>query len=116
MKAFIEDRNGIRYEFKNLTRKQKILISKKLKNANEDFEKIDEIFADIMKLSYPDILPERVEDILDYNEEVYGLEQTYELVSMIIQEVFTQVGGEVKTHPYLQVKHQKEQGEMNQMY
>lgn len=115
MKPYIEDRNNNRYEFKNLTRKQKILFSQKMKNAENELEKIDEVFGILMGLNYPDITQEKVDDILDFNEEVYGLAQTYELVSAIIEEVFTRVGGEGKTHPYLQAKHEKEQAETTQM-
>ena len=68
MKAYIEDRNGNHYEFKNLTRKQKILFSKKFKSVGEDTEEIDRIFADIMKLNYPNISQEEFYDILDYND------------------------------------------------
>lgn len=112
MKAYIEDRNGNRYEFKNLTRKQKMSFSKKFKSVGENTEEIDGIFADLMKLNYPNISQDEVDDILDYNDEVYGLAQTYELVSTILEEVFTQVGGEIKAHPYLQ---EKKQNETNQM-
>ncbi len=115
MKAYIEDRNGNHYEFKNLTRKQKILFSKKFKSVGEDTEEIDRIFADIMKLNYPNISQEEVDDILDYNDEIYGITQTYELVSAILEEVFTQVGGDLKVHPYLQEKQQREKIETNKM-
>lgn len=115
MRAYIEDRNGNRYEFKSLTRKQKILFNKKFKSVGEDTEQIDEIFINLMKLNYPNISEEEVEDILDYNDEIYGISQTYELVSAILEEVFTQVGGEMKVHPYLQEKHRKEETETNQM-
>lgn len=104
MRAFIEDRNGIKYEFKRLSRKQKISLSKKLQQAENDFEKIDEMFTELFIMNYADKTPEFVSDVLDYNEEIYGLEQTYELVSLIIQEVFTQVGTETRQHPYLQMK------------
>lgn len=109
MKPFIEDRNYNKYEFEKLTRRQKIKVARYLKSINdENLEEIENAFFELMKVEFNDLTREMYEDILDFNEEVYGVESLYELMGAIIEEVFTQVGGETKTvHPYLQAKEEE---------
>lgn len=104
MKPFIEDRNYNKYEFEKLTRRQKIKVARYFKwISNENLEEIENAFFELMKVEFNDLTREIYEDILDFNEEVYGFESLYELMGAIIEDVFTQVGGETKpVHPYLQ--------------
>ena len=113
MQVYIEDRNGKKYFVEKLSRKAKIklygLSQKVEENANK-FEKIEEMFYDVLKINHPLLTREEYEDILDYNEGLYGFSQLYELIGAFVEAVFTQVGGEnIMVHPYL--AHKKEQAQ-----
>lgn len=105
MQVYIEDRNGKKYFVEKLSRKAKIKLyglSQKVDENENKFEKIEELFYDVLKMNNPLLTREEYEDILDYNEGLYGFTQLYELIGAFIEEVFTQVGGEnIKVHPYL---------------
>lgn len=114
MRPYIEDREGNKYEFPRLTRREKINL---VKNASEiekasDEKKIeltDELLYTILQTG-SSVDHEKFEDILDYNEEIYGFEQVIELETAIISWVFTQAGGEtIKVHPYLEEMKKKEE-------
>jgi hypothetical protein len=116
MRPYIEDREGNKYEFRRLTRREKINL---VKNASEiekasDEKKIeltDELLYTILQ-TVSSVDHEKFEDILDYNEEIYGFEQVIELETAIISWVFTQAGGEtIKVHPYLEEMKKKEEVE-----
>ena len=112
--AYILGRNERRYELKSLSRRQKIELSNLMKNDNrEGFEKIENVFYTILKFSYPELNKEEFEDILDYNDECYGFEETYEMINYLIEDVFMSVGGK-KPNPYLEAKreqHKKQEQE-----
>ena len=114
MRPYIEDREGNKYEFRRLTRREKLNL---VKNASEiekasDEKKIeltDELLYTILQ-TVSSVDHEKFEDILDYNEEIYGFEQVIELETKIIEWVFTQAGGEtIKVHPYLEEIKRKEE-------
>lgn len=114
MRPYIEDREGNKYEFRRLTRREKLNL---VKNANEiekasDEKKIeltDELLYTILQ-TVSSVDHEKFEDMLDYNEEIYGFEQVIELETKIIEWVFTQAGGEtIKVHPYLEEMKKKEE-------
>lgn len=111
MQVYIEDRNGKKYFVEKLSRKAKIKLyglSQKVDENENQFEKIEEMFYDVLKMNNPLLTREEYEDILDYNEGLYGFSQLYELIGAFVEEVFTQVGGEnTMVHPYL--AHKKEQ-------
>ena len=114
MKPYIESREGAKYEFARLTRKQKINIQSKMQEMSEEklsIEKLEDVIYTLLKYSYPDVTREQFEDILDYNEEEYGFEETYEMLGYIIEDVFTQAGGEIskKENPYLVAKRMERQ-------
>lgn len=113
MKPYIEDRNGIKYEFNFLNRKQKVIISKLMNNLGEEkgVEEIENIVFTLLKFNYSNMTRETYEDILDYNEETYGFGELYEMLGYIIEDVFTLVGGETpkKENPYLQMKREQKQ-------
>ena len=105
--TYILGRNEVRYELKPLTRRQKIEFAKLMKESKkEDFEKIEEFAYTLLKFNYPEVTKETFEDILDYNAETYGFEETYEMLGYIIEDVFTQVGGK-KPNPYLEAKREE---------
>lgn len=107
MKPYLENRNGEHFEFSKLSRSKKILILDLYQEANETekqsekFAKFEDICFTILRASYPELTREQFTDILDYNDEVYGFDQLYELLGDAINYVFTQKDGEKKTHPYL---------------
>lgn len=114
MRPYIEDREGNKYEFRRLTRREKINL---VKNASEiekasDEKKIeltDELLYTILQ-TVSSVDHEKFEDMLDYNEEIYGFAQVIELETKIIEWVFTQAGGEtIKVHPYLEEMKKKEE-------
>lgn len=114
MRPYIEDREGNKYEFRRLTRREKLNL---VKNASEiekasDEKKIeltDELLYTILQ-TVSSVDHEKFEDMLDYNEEIYGFEQVIELETKIIEWVFTQAGGEtIKVHPYLEEMKKKEE-------
>lgn len=105
MKPFIEDRNGNKYEFDTLTRRQKLKLANSIKKIDkENFEEIEDVFYDLLTLYYPSVNAELYEDILDFNEEKYGFNALYELIGTILGDVFTTASGVVEIHPYLQEK------------
>lgn len=105
MELFIFGRNGERYELKILNRKQKIEIHNLMKDSQEEnFEKIESLFYTLLKFNNPNLSKEEFEDILDYNCETYGFEETYEMVSYLIEDVFTAKGGDKIPNPYLMKK------------
>lgn len=112
MQVYIEDRNGKKYFVEKLSRKAKIKLyglSQKVDENENKFEKIEELFYDVLKMNHPLLTREEYEDILDYNEGLYGFTQLYELIGAFIEEVFTQVGGEnIKVHPYLAYKQEQQ--------
>lgn len=110
MELFIEGRNGLRYELKPLNRKEKIEMHDLTKNseAMEGFDKIHLMFYKLLKFSYPNMSKEEFEDVLDYNAEMYGFEETYEMIGYLIEDVFTLTGGQVKSlNPYLMKKREQ---------
>lgn len=110
MKPYIENRKGEKLEFNVLSRKQKILVSKllgKMQNGIEDVEEIGKVFYEVLKFNHPQISEEEYEDILDYMEEEYGFAELYEMIGYILTDVFTQVGGDKKINPYLQMKREQ---------
>ena len=109
MIPYIENRDGVKYEFKSLTRKQKINVQKLTSNMNKDsIEEIDNLTYEILKYNYPELTKEQFDDILDYNEETYGFKELYEMMGYILEDVFTQVGGNTtRVNPYLQYKREQ---------
>lgn len=109
MKPYIETRNGVKYEFNSLTRKQRVIFTQKFKNiGDKDIEVIEDLVFSLLKFNNPNITQEEYEDILDYNEELYGFAELYEMLGYIIEDVFTQVGTEAKkVNPYLQAKREQ---------
>lgn len=114
MRPYIEDREGNKYEFRRLTRREKINLVKnarEIEKASDDkkIELTDELLYTILQ-TVSSVDHEKFEDILDYNEEIYGFEQVIELETRIISWVFTQAGGEtIKVHPYLEEMKKKEE-------
>lgn len=114
MRPYIEDREGNKYEFRRLTRREKINLVKnarEIEEASDDkkIELTDELLYTILQ-TVSSVDHEKFEDILDYNEEIYGFEQVIELETAIISWVFTQAGGEaIKVHPYLEEMKKKEE-------
>lgn len=110
MKPYIETRIGNKYEFSNLTRKQRILLQKELekKENNQNLEFIEDLIYTLLSFNY-NLTKEEYEDVLDYNVETYGFNETYEMLTFIIEDVFTQVGGDTqkKVNPYLQSKREE---------
>ena len=114
MKPYIEDRNGTRYEFNSLSRKQKIAIQndvKELGNTDNELEKIGDLIFKLIGFNYPSMTRDEFEDMLDYNEEEYGFSNLYEMLGYIIEDVFTQVGSgnTGKVNPYLQAKREEKE-------
>lgn len=108
-KAYLEDRNGTKWEFDSINRKQKIQIQKILMRMSsldetEKLEKLEEIMKQIFLFNYPNLTDEEFEDILDYNAETYGFGELYEMIGYILEDVFTQASGVAKTNPYLEEK------------
>lgn len=108
-KAYLEDRNGTKWEINTINRKQKIQIQKSMMAIStlgdtEKFEKLEEIMKQIFLFNYPNATDEEFEDILDYNAETYGFGELYEMIGYIIEDVFTQASGVAKTNPYLEEK------------
>lgn len=108
-KAYLEDRNGTKWEINSINRKQKIQIQKSMMAIStlgdtEKFEKLEEIMKQIFLFNYPNATDEEFEDILDYNAETYGFGELYEMIGYIIEDVFTQASGVAKTNPYLEEK------------
>lgn len=112
MRAYIEDRYGVHYEVKPLTRKQTIIFSNKVrkleKEKDNELETIEELSKYLIQSNFPEINDVAFDDMLDFNVETYGFQETYELLGAMVEEVFTSVGGEKKTHPYL-AERKKEQ-------
>ena len=114
MRPYIEDREGNKYEFRRLTRREKINLVKnarEIEEASDDkkIELTDELLYTILQ-TVSSVDHEKFEDILDYNEEIYGFEQVIELETAIISWVFTQAGGEtIKVHPYLEEMKKEEE-------
>ena len=110
MQVYIEDRNGKKYFVERLTRREKIKLYNfsKMKFSTEvDLAQIEELFYKVLLLQNPSLTKEEYDDILDYNESLYGFNQLYELIGAFVEEVFTQVGGEntnYPVHPYLAEK------------
>lgn len=108
-KAYLEDRNGTKWEFNSINRKQKIQIQKTLMRMSsldetEKLEKLEEIMKQIFLFNYPNLTDEEFEDILDYNAEAYGFGELYEMIGYILEDVFMQASGVAKTNPYLEEK------------
>lgn len=106
MNLDIVTRNGETINLKPLTRKQKIKIGEYIKNNKNDinemnFEVLDEMFYIILQFNKPEITKEQTEDILDFYSEEYGFEETYEMLSYLIEDLFTIATGEKKELPYL---------------
>ena len=110
MKPYIENREGVKFEFNALTRKQRIAIQKAVSDLgeNKEIELIEKLVYDLLSFNN-DLSLEEYDDILDYNVETYGFNETYEMLGYIIEDVFTQVGGETvkKENPYLLHKREK---------
>lgn len=113
MKPYIENKNGVKFEFNTLTRRQKIEIQKEISKVGDENQNVELLEGVIYKLlSFnTNITKEEFEEILDYNVETYGFNETYEMLGYIIEDVFTQVGGEIskKENPYLQHKRMTQQ-------
>ena len=110
MKPYLENRAGTRYEINKITRRQKIEIQKILLSSKEEdttarIEELEKIAKLILQYNYPSLTDTEYEDILDYNEEVYGFQELYEMLGYILEDVFTQASGG-KTNPYLEEKRQ----------
>lgn len=108
-KAYLEDRNGTKWEFDSINRKQKIQIQKILMRMSSldetgKIEELEEIMKQIFLFNYPNLTDEEFEDILDYNAETYGFGELYEMIGYILEDVFTQASGVAKTNPYLEEK------------
>lgn len=90
MKAYIEDRNGIRYNFRRLTRKETVAIMSMGKEDNEsNYEVIEKRFIEIFKISNPNYNMDLFEtEILNYNFEEIGIVNLLKLMSMVVEEVF----------------------------
>lgn len=111
--AYILGKEEKRYDFKPLNRKQKIEFTKLLKDSNkQDFEKIEEYVFVLLRFNYPQMTKEEFEEILDYNAETYGFEETYEMLGYIIEDVFTQVGGNKMPNPYLEAKREQHKAQV----
>lgn len=116
MKPYIEDRLGNHYVLGNLTRRQKIKLQEIASRAKEtttaQVEMAEEAVFFALSTQYPNLTKEQYEDILDYNEQVYGFAGLYELLGALIESLFTQVGGEAsRVHPYLQYKQEQEKAQ-----
>lgn len=111
MIPYIEDRNGIKYEFTKRNRSLLVKMQNKLERLQDDklssedkIATIENIVYELLNYQY-NVSKEEYDDILDYNFEEYGLAGLNELLVYIIEDVFTQVDGEnTKTNPYLQAK------------
>ena len=112
MKPYIEKRDGSLIEFNSLTRKQRIELQKEISKVedNKDIEFVENLVYKLLTFNN-ELTKEEFDDILDYNAEVYGFNETYEMLGYIIEDVFTQVGGEnlKKENPYLQHKRETHQ-------
>ena len=115
MKPYLEDRNGNHLEFGRLPRSKKIELFDGMKdlqdtdNTSERFVIIDELCYKILKAAHPELTKEEFDNILDYNEELYGFNALYELLGDGVNYVFTQEGATLRVHPYLQEKKAKEE-------
>lgn len=109
MKPYLENRVGTKYEISRITRRQKIEVQKMLLSSEEDttakINNLEKVVKMILQYNYPSLTDEEYEDILDYNEEVYGFQELYEMLGYILEDVFTQASGG-KTNPYLEEKRQ----------
>lgn len=108
MKPYIENREGVKYEFTPLTRRQRINIQSDIEKLTEtkDIQMIENLVYKVLKFEHTELTKEQFDDMLDFNVEEYGFNETYEMLGYIIEDVFTQVGGETskKENPYLQSK------------
>lgn len=101
VRPYLEDRNGIIYEFKRLTRKQDSELMKIIKKNEdkEDLEGIEEAVKYMFLQSHPTKTIEDFEDIMDYTHDEYGNKDYVDLLGAIIEDSFQSPGG--KKHPYL---------------
>lgn len=112
-KPYLESRNGTIYEINSITRKQmmevqKLVISLKDIDKLNQVEQLEDITKLVFKFNYPSLTDEEFEDILDYNAEVYGFNELYEMLGYILEDVFTQQSGAAKKiNPYLEEKRAK---------
>ena len=85
------------------------MLLRSLLSSEEDttakINNLEKVVKMILQYNYPSLTDEEYEDILDYNEEVYGFQELYEMLGYILEDVFTQASGG-KTNPYLEEKRQ----------
>lgn len=103
MKAFIEDRNGTRYNFRRLTRSETTKVISATSNKNlVSYEIAEEQFKQIFKICNPDYNMELFEsEILSYNHDEIGYINLIDLMHMVIEEAFHTTGTNPNKYSFL---------------
>lgn len=102
MKAYIEDRNGIRYNFRRLTRKEITDIFSKVKNNGDAFSSAEEQFKEAFRLANPSYNMDLFEEeIMNYNYEELGYVNLIKLISLVVEEVFHTTGTNPSKYSFL---------------
>ncbi len=103
MKAFIEDRNGTRYNFRRLTRSETTkIISSTANKKLENYELAEEQFKQIFKICNPNYNMDLFEsEILSYNHDEIGYINLITLMNMVIDEAFHTTGTNPNKYSFL---------------
>ncbi len=103
MKAFIEDRNGTRYNFRRLTRSETTkIISSTANKKSENYELAEEQFKQIFKICNPNYNMDLFEsEILSYNHDEIGYINLITLMNMVIDEAFHTTGTNPNKYSFL---------------
>lgn len=103
-KPYLEDRNGKKYEFRRLTRREdcKLMDMQRNMDTDDTTSIMEETIWFLFNVVHPEVSKEDFVDILDYTYDEYGREIYIELLSSIANDSFQSAGG--KKHPYLEEK------------
>lgn len=103
MKAYIEDRNGIRYNFRRLTRSETTkVISSTADKKLESYEVAEEQFKQVFKICNPNYDMSLFDvEILEYNHDEIGYVNLITLMNMVIEEAFHTTGTNPNKYSFL---------------
>lgn len=103
-KPYLEDRNGKKYEFRRLTRREdcELMDMQRDMDTKSSSSMVEETIWFLFNVAHPEVSKEEFVDILDYTYDEYGRDVYIELLTSIANDSFQSAGG--KKHPYLEEK------------
>ena len=104
MKAlYIEDRNGNRYNFRRLTRRETTELISTISKEKESSDTAEKQFKKCFEIANPTYNMDLFDsEILDYNYEEIGFVNLAKLMTMVIEEVFHTTGTNPNKYSFLE--------------